>query len=82
MPPPLRPAQWLLHAHFIMLPLLAALVLEGQAEDRAPGGFNPANAAVLLQYHWFWLVVALGLGLWTGWHTAIARPNYQPPEQP
>ena len=74
MPPPLRPAQWLIHAHLIVLPLCAAMVLEGQAEDR--------SAAVLLQHHWFWLVVALGLGIWVGWHTAIARPTYQPPEEP
>jgi hypothetical protein len=37
---------------------------------------------LLVGHHWFWLVVTLGLGVWVGWHTAIDRPHYQPPEGP
>lgn len=28
------------------------------------------GSTALLQYHWFWMLVALGLGAWVGWRTA------------
>jgi len=34
----------------------------------------------LLQVHWFWMLVALGLGVWVGWFTA-GEPASPPPEE-
>lgn len=33
----------------------------------------------VLRHHAIWMLVALGLGIWVGWHTAIDRPRYKPP---
>jgi hypothetical protein len=75
--PPLRPGQWLIHTPIAILPLLAALFIQRPVAGRAGGGFSLGDFALLLQHHWFWLVVTLGLGVWVGWHTAIDRPFYQ-----
>lgn len=29
-----------------------------------------AGTLVLLRVHWFWMLMALGLGFWVGWRTA------------
>ena len=29
----------------------------------------------LVRFHWFWMVVALGLGAWVGWRTAAEAPS-------
>jgi hypothetical protein len=34
---------------------------------------NFHGALYMLGYHWIWLAVALGLGLWTGWQTGDGR---------
>ncbi len=52
------------------LPFLAALVLQG----RGPA----AGVLALVERHWFWLLVALLLGVWAGWHEAGAKGR--PPE--
>jgi hypothetical protein len=75
--PPLRPGQWLLHTPIAILPFLAALFIQRPVAGRAGGGFSLGDFALLLQHHWFWLVVTLGLGVWVGWQTAIDRPLYQ-----
>jgi len=81
--PPLRPARWLILAPLAILPLIAALVVQGPAAGRDAGGdFSLASYALLLQHHWFWLAVTLGIGVWSGWHTAIDRPYYEPPAEP
>lgn len=77
--PPLRPGQWLVHTPIILLPMLAALVIQKRVSGRAVDGFSLADYALLLQHHWFWLAVTLGLGIWVGWHTAIDRPFYKEP---
>jgi len=80
--PPLRPARWLLHSPLAILPLIAALVVQGPAAGRDAGaGFSMDGFALLLGHHWFWLAVTLGIGVWVGWHTAIDRPYYQPPPE-
>jgi hypothetical protein len=77
--PPLRPAQWLIHSPIMIPPMLAALVIQKPVQGRAGGGFSLADFGLLLQHHWFWLAVTLGLGVWVGWHTAIDRPHYKGP---
>ena len=60
-----------------------ACPLAGPAAGRDAGGdFSLAGYALLLQHHWFWLAVTLGIGVWSGWHTAIDRPYYEPPAEP
>ena len=78
--PRLRPGQWVIHTPVAILPMLAALFIDRPAADRAGGGFSLADYALLLQQHWFWLVVTVGLGIWVGWHTAIDRPFHTEPE--
>ena len=70
--PPLRPAQWLIYSPVAILPLLAALFIE-RPVGPGGGGFSWRIMRLLLQHHWFWLVVTLGLGVWVGWYTAIDR---------
>jgi len=39
------------------------------------------GSTALLQFHWFWMLVALGLGAWVGWRTtgeAGAAPGRAP----
>ena len=31
---------------------------------------NFAGTLFVLRFHWFWMLVALGLGVWVGWRTA------------
>lgn len=76
--PRLRPGQWLIHTPIAILPMLAALFIDKPAATRAATGFSLADYALMLQHHWFWLVVTLGLGVWVGWHTAIDRPHDKP----
>jgi hypothetical protein len=66
---PLAVTRLLLLVPIAALPWLAALVLQGR---------EPAAGISGLERHWFWLLVALGLGVWAGWHEAGA-PD-QPPE--
>jgi hypothetical protein len=44
------------------------------------GFFDFTGTLFVLRHHWFWMLVSLGLGVWVGWHTAIDRPHYKPPE--
>ena len=72
----LRPVTWLTHLPLAALPMLAAAALQARflkPEDLAARGvlFVPAH-------HWFWIVVAAGLGVWVGWYTAL--PATKPPE--
>lgn len=77
--PTLRPAQWLLHSPVAALPMLAALFIQRPPKGRAAeAAFNLPDYGLLLQHHWFWLVVTLGLGAWVGWYTATQR---QPVEE-
>lgn len=78
--PRLRPGQWLVHTPIAILPLLAALFIDKPAWTNGGKGFSLADYALLLQQHWFWLVVTVGLGIWVGWHTAIDRPFHKEPE--
>lgn len=55
-----------------LLPLLAALVL--QPRDLAAG------LSGMVLNHGIWLVVALALGIWAGWHVA-ATPRRPPGSQ-
>lgn len=48
---------------------------EGDAVN-LPDPFNFTGTLFLLQVHWFWMLVALGLGCWIGWWVA------DEPEQP
>jgi hypothetical protein len=64
------------HTPLALLPLLAALFVQRPLKGRAGEGLSFADYALLLQHHWFWLAVTLGLGIWVGWHTAIDRPFY------
>lgn len=42
----------------------------------------PLAAALLMEVaSMAWLAVALGLGLWVGWHNAIDRPFHRDPEE-
>ena len=75
--PPLRPFQWLIYSPVALLPMLAALYVQRPVKGRVGGGFNLADYGLLLQHHWFWMVVTVGLGAWVGWYTAIARPRAQ-----
>ena len=34
----------------------------------------------VLQFHWVWMLVSLGLGAWVGWRTAGEAPPAEPPE--
>jgi hypothetical protein len=36
--------------------------------------FNFHDTWYVVQYHWFWLLVALGLGVWVGWRESGKRP--------
>ena len=78
--PRLRPGQWLVHTPIAILPMLAALFVDKPAAGLDGKRFSLADYALLLQQHWFWLVVTLGLGIWVGWHTAIDRPFHKEPE--
>ena len=44
------------------------------------GLFDFTGTLFVLRHHWFWMLVALGTGVWVGWHTAIDRTHYKPPE--
>lgn len=80
--PLLRPVLWLLYSPIMVLPLLAALVIERPLLRRADRWFNLADYGALLQHHAFWLLVALGLGIWVGWYTAAVRkPEKAPAEE-
>ena len=35
--------------------------------------FNFHDSFFVVQFHWFWMLVALALGIWVGWYTAISR---------
>jgi len=80
--PPLRPLQWVIHSPIILLPLLAALVIQKPVTGLVWSSFSLAGFGLMLQHHWFWLAVTLGLGVWVGWHTAIDRPHYKEPDAP
>ncbi len=58
-----RPTRWLVHLPLAILPFLAAFAIQ-------PGAAPEAGTPGLLQAHWFWLVVAAGLGAWIGWYCA------------
>ncbi len=32
--------------------------------------WNFHDSMFVVQHHWFWMLVALGLGVWVGWYTA------------
>ena len=79
---PLRPLQWVIYSPVILLPLLAAVAIQKPAEGWLWASSSLAGLGLMLQHHWFWLIVALGLGVWVGWHTAIDRPHYKEPDAP
>ncbi len=35
--------------------------------------FNFNGTLYVVTHHWLWMLVALGLGIWTGWYTARSR---------
>ena len=39
-----------------------------------------AGTLLLPRFHWFWMVVALGLGAWAGWRTALETGPGDAPE--
>jgi hypothetical protein len=41
---------------------------------------NFSGTLFLLWFHWFWLVVAMGLGAWVGWRTAAEKAGQSPAE--
>jgi hypothetical protein len=79
--PRLRPVQWVIHSPIMLLPLLAALVIQTPVEGRG-GSLTLSASGLMLQHHGVWLAVALGLGIWVGWHTAIDRPHSKEPDAP
>ena len=32
--------------------------------------WNFHDSAFVVTHHWFWMLVALGLGIWVGWYTS------------
>jgi hypothetical protein len=58
-----RPAKWILYSPVALLPLLAALVINGES----------IRAGNIVQGNWVWLLTALGLGIWFGWATAARK---------
>jgi hypothetical protein len=80
----LRPLTWLTHLPLAGLPLLAATVL--QARFLPPDDLYWRGFLFIPAQHWVWILVAAGLGIWVGWHTALpadAGPTAaQAPEQP
>ena len=38
--------------------------------DRLADALTFTGTLSLLRVHWFWMLVALGLGAWVGWRTA------------
>ena len=40
--------------------------------------FNFHDTFFVVEFHWVWMLVALGLGIWTGWYTADGRKNGGP----
>ncbi|MBC8038575.1 MAG: hypothetical protein H7X89_15310 [Rhizobiales bacterium] len=57
-----RPAKWIVYSPVAVLPLLAALAINGDSADSHPWDAVQAN--------WIWLLAALGLGIWFGWATS------------
>lgn len=37
--------------------------------------FNFHDTWYVVQHHWIWILVALGLGIWFGWATAGRRKD-------
>lgn len=76
----LRPTAWLIHLPLAALPWLAAVSL--QARFLSPQDLYWRGFLFLPAQHWFWIAVALGLGVWVGWHTAFAPPKAEEAEAP
>lgn len=75
-PPTMKPMRWLAHLPLVILPFLAAAAIQGRQLDRA----MPFTGSLdLLGFHWFWMVVALALGVWVGWRTAGDADVESPP---
>ena len=36
--------------------------------------FNFHDTWFVVEHHWFWLLVAMGLGIWVGWRESGDRP--------
>lgn len=36
---------------------------------------NFSGSLHVVAYHWVWMLVALGLGIWTGWYTGGSTRN-------
>jgi hypothetical protein len=75
---PLRPVKWLLYTPIATLPFLAALLHQKAAGKVSEGLPSLADVLLLMRHHWTWMLVALGLGIWVGWYTAVDRP---PPDE-
>ena len=73
----MKPMRWLAHLPLAILPFLAAAAIEGRRLDLSTPHTGPL---FLLGYHWFWMVVALALGVWVGWRTAAEAAAQSPPE--
>ena len=77
--PPMRPAQWLIHSPVAILPWLAAVFIQGPPDEVEPG-FRLPEFLPLVQRHWYWMAVALGLGVWVGCYTAADRALHGDPD--
>ena len=58
-----QPMRWLEYLPLVILPFLAAAAIE---RIESPD----AGMLAMLRVHWFWLLVAAGLGAWIGWRSA------------
>lgn len=41
--------------------------------DAVPDPLSFAGTMYVLRFHWFWMLVSLGLGCWVGWRMAGER---------
>jgi hypothetical protein len=35
--------------------------------------WNFHDSLFIVRHHWFWMLVALGLGIWVSWYTAVDK---------
>lgn len=39
------------------------------------GFFNFHGSWFVVEHHWLWMLVTLGLGIWVGWYTAAEQKD-------